>query len=77
MAIGFVGKGLGMMAAVVPLGVVTPPAFFDAGDTYRLTTETGDAIKTASGDYLERHFYSLATAAGDRLLTEDSQLLEV
>jgi hypothetical protein len=77
MAIGFVGKGLGMMAAVVPLGVVTPPAFFDSGDTYRLTTETGDALKTETGDYIERHYYMLATEAGDRLLTEESQLLEV
>lgn len=77
MAIGFVGKGLGMMAAVVPLGVVTPPAFFAAGATYRLTTETGDTLTTETGDYLETHFYTLATEAGDRLLTEDSQLLEV
>ena len=77
MAIGFVGKGLGMVAAVVPLGVVTPPAFFATGDTYRLTTETGDALRTETGDYLERHYYMLATEAGDRLLTEDSQLLEV
>ncbi len=73
----FIGRGLGMMAAVVPLGVVTPPAFFDSGDTYRLTTETGETLKTETGDYIERNFYSLATEAGDRLLTEESQLLEV
>jgi len=77
MAIGFVGKGLGFMAAVVPLGVVTPPAFFAAGDTYRLTTETGDTLKTETGDYIERHFYTLATEAGDSIVTETGELLEV
>ena len=77
MAIGFVGKGLGMMAAVVPLGVVTPQVFFSADVTYRITTESGDSIKTETGDYLERHFYKLVSEAGDSILTEDSLLLEV
>jgi hypothetical protein len=50
MAIGFVGKGLGMMAAVVPLGVVTPPAILAA--TARLRTEAGDTITGENGDAL-------------------------
>ena len=57
MAIGFVGKGLGMMAAVVPLGVVTPAAIIGSGETatvetYRVKTETADTLMTESGDYL-------------------------
>jgi hypothetical protein len=50
MAIGFVGKGLGMMAAVVPLGVVTPPAILAA--TARLLTETGNTITGENGNAL-------------------------
>ena len=77
MAVGFVGKGLGFMAAVVPLGVVTPPAFFAAGNTFRLTAETGEKLKTETGDFLARHFNSLATEAGDSIVTETGELLEV
>ena len=77
MAAGFVGKGLGFMAAVVPLGVVTPPAFFDVGNTFRLTSETGETLKTETGDFLARHFNSLATEAGDSIVTETGELLEV
>jgi len=77
MAVGFVGKGLGFMAAVVPLGVVTPPAFFAAGNTFRLTAETGETLKTEAGEFLARHFNSLATEAGDSIVTETGELLEV
>lgn len=79
MGVAFIGRGLGMVAAVVPGGVVTPAAIVNVAttETYRLTTETGETLKTETGDYLERHYYMLATEAGDRLLTEESQLLEV
>jgi hypothetical protein len=82
MAVGFVGKGLGFMAAVVPLGVVTPPAILGSGggvvfETFRMTTETGDTLKTETGDFLARHFNSLATEAGDSIVTETGNLLEV
>lgn len=53
MAVGFVGKGLGFMAAVVPLGVVTPQAItgsVSAAVTYRLLGEGGDTITTEQGD---------------------------
>lgn len=53
MAVGFVGKGLGVMAAVVPLGVVTPQAItgsVSAAATYRLLSEGGDTITTEQGD---------------------------
>lgn len=57
MAIGFVGKGLGMIAAVVPLGVLTPAAIIGSGETspvetYHIKTETEDTLTTESGDYL-------------------------
>jgi hypothetical protein len=80
MAVGFVGKGLGFMAAVVPLGVVTPQAILGGGAvvaTFRLTAETGDTLKTETGDFLARHFNSLATEAGDSIVTETGELLEV
>lgn len=77
MGVAFVGRGLGVVAAVVPGGVVTPAAFLVQAETYRITTETGEPLRTQTGDYLARHFYSLATEASDRLLTEESQLLEV
>jgi hypothetical protein len=53
MAVGFVGKGLGFMAAVVPLGVVTPQAITgsaSAAVTYRLLSEGGDTLTTEQGD---------------------------
>jgi hypothetical protein len=53
MAVGFVGKGLGFMAAVVPLGVVTPQAITGsvaAAVTYRLLSEGGDSLTTEQGD---------------------------
>ena len=53
MAVGFVGKGLGVMAAVVPLGVVTPQAIVggvSAAATYRLLSEGGNTITTELGD---------------------------
>ena len=53
MAAGFVGKGLGFMAAVVPLGVVTPQAILGGGSaavTYRLLSEGGDTITTEQGE---------------------------
>ena len=53
MAVGFVGKGLGVMAAVVPLGVVTPPGIVGrvpAAVTYRLLSEGGNTITTELGD---------------------------
>ena len=53
MAVGFVGKGLGVMAAVVPLGVVTPQAIVggvSAAVTYRLLSEGGNTITTELGD---------------------------
>jgi len=88
MAFSFVGKGLGMVAAVVPLGVVTPAAILGGGggggggggvvvETFRLTTETGKQLKTETGDFLARHFNSLATEAGDSIVTETGELLEV
>ena len=77
MGVAFIGRGLGVVAAVVPGGVVTPAAILAQAETYRITTETGEPLRTQTGDYLERHFYSLATEASDRLLTEESQLLEV
>lgn len=65
MAVTFVGKGLGLVASVIPSGVVTPSIFITPVETYRITTEGGEALRTETGDYIERHFYSLATAAGD------------
>lgn len=53
MAVSFVGKGLGVMAAVVPLGVVTPQAIVggvSAAVTYRLLSEGGNTITTELGD---------------------------
>jgi hypothetical protein len=50
MAIGFIGKGLGMVSAVVPLGVVTPTAILAA--TARLLTETGNTITGENGNAL-------------------------
>ena len=53
MAVGFVGKGLGFMAAVVPLGVVTPQAItgsVSAAVTHRLLSEGGDTLTTEQGD---------------------------
>lgn len=53
MAVGFVGKGLGFMAAVVPLGVVTPQAItggVSAAVTYRLLSEGGETLTTEQGD---------------------------
>jgi len=49
----------------------------DLAETYRITTETGEPLQTQTGEYLARHFYILYTEASDRLLTEESQLLEV
>jgi hypothetical protein len=80
MAVGFVGKGLGFMAAVVPLGVVTPAAILGGGvavETFRLTSETGETLKTETGDFIARHFNSLASEAGDSIVTEAGELLEV
>jgi len=79
MGIAFVGRGLGIVAAVVPGGVVTPQAIVNvtAAETYRLTAENGDTLLAENGDYLTRHFFSLANEAGDRILTEDSLLIEV
>lgn len=62
MAIGFVGKGLGMMAAVVPLGVVTPAAMLGVAatppappaETFRLKAENNDNLTTETGNYLTR-----------------------
>jgi Na+-transporting NADH:ubiquinone oxidoreductase subunit NqrF len=57
MAVGFVGKGLGFMAAVVPLGVVTPQAITGGGaaaTTYRLLSEGGDNLATETSDLLRR-----------------------
>jgi hypothetical protein len=79
MGVAFIGRGLGMMAAVVPGGVVTPAAIVNVAtaETYRLTTETGDVLRAETGDYLARHYYMLATEAGDRIVTEDGLLIEV
>lgn len=55
MAVTFVGRGLGLMAAVVPLGVVTPQAITGgstAAVTYRLLTEGSDNLATENGDLL-------------------------
>lgn len=54
MAVSFVGRGLGLMAAVVPLGVVTPQAITGGGGatTYRLLSEGGDNLATENGDLL-------------------------
>lgn len=52
MAVSFVGRGLGMMAAVVPLGVVTPPEILAASVTYRLLTEGSNNLATETGDLL-------------------------
>ena len=55
MAVAFVGRGLGMMAATVPLGVVTPAAITGgstAAVTYRLLTEGSDNLATETGDLL-------------------------
>ena len=55
MAVTFVGRGLGLMAAVVPLGVVTPQAIIGgptAAATYRLLTEGSDNLATENGDLL-------------------------
>ncbi|MGA0336096.1 MAG: hypothetical protein ACO3LD_07580 [Luminiphilus sp.] len=79
MGVAFVGRGLGMVAAVVPGGVVTPQAIVNvtAAETYRLTAENGDTLLAENGGYLTRHFFTLASEAGDRILTEDSLLIEV
>jgi hypothetical protein len=55
MAVTFVGRGLGLMAATVPLGVVTPQAITGGGAaaiTYRLLSEGGDNLATETGDLL-------------------------
>lgn len=55
MAVTFVGRGLGLMAAVVPLGVVTPQAITGGAIptvTYRLLTEGSDNLATENGDLL-------------------------
>lgn len=79
MGAAFVGRGLGMIAAVVPGGVVTPAAIVNtvAAETFRITSETGEAIRTENGDFLARHYYTLASEAGDRIVTEDQLLIEV
>jgi hypothetical protein len=86
MGVGFVGRGLGMLAAVTPVGVVTPSAIAGgavpapsqpAAETYRLTTEDLLAIVTESGDNLERTFFALTAESSDRVLTEDGELVEV
>ena len=79
MGVASVGRGLGMVAAVVPGGVVTPAAIVNVAtaETFRITSENGDSIKTEAGDFLARHFYTLATEAGDRIVTEDQLLIEV
>ena len=82
MGVAFVGRGLGMIGAVVPGGVVTPqaiatPQSVTPAETYRLTAENGDTLLFENGDYLARHFFSLADEAGDRILTEDQLLIEV
>lgn len=50
MGVAFVGKGLGMLAAVVPGGVVTPSVFITA--TYRILAETGFSLVTETSQYL-------------------------
>ena len=56
MAVTFVGRGLGLIAAVVPLGVVTPQAITGGGGaaatTYRLLSEGSDNLATETGDIL-------------------------
>ena len=56
MAVSFVGRGLGLMAAVVPLGMVTPQAITGGGGaaatTYRLLSEGGDNLATETGDLI-------------------------
>jgi hypothetical protein len=55
MAVAFVGRGLGLMAATVPLGVVTPQAITGGGaaaTTYRLLSEGGDNLATETSDLL-------------------------
>lgn len=55
MAVSFVGRGLGLMAAVVPLGVVTPQAITGGGGgatTYRLLSEGSDNLATETGDLI-------------------------
>ena len=53
MAVTFVGRGLGLMAATVPLGVVTPQAITGGGaTTYRLLSEGGDNLATETGDII-------------------------
>lgn len=56
MAVSFVGRGLGLMAATVPLGVVTPQAITGGGGsaatTYRLLSEGSDNLATETGDLL-------------------------
>jgi hypothetical protein len=55
MASAFVGKGLGIVSANAPAGVVTPYLLTQSGlqiETYRITTESGDQIKSESGDFL-------------------------
>jgi hypothetical protein len=46
MGVAFIGRGLGMVAAVVPGGVVTPSVF---AETYRLLVATGYYLMTESG----------------------------
>lgn len=81
MGVAFIGRGLGMVAAVVPGGVVTPQTIVSpqpaASETYRLTDENGDTLLAENGDYLARHYFTLANEAGNRILTEDSLLIEV
>ena len=54
MGVAFVGRGLGMVAAVVPGGVVTPAAIVNVAtaETYRLRTENSDTLTTEAGDYI-------------------------
>ena len=56
MGVAFVGRGLGVVAAVVPGGVVTPAAIVNVAtaETYRLRTENSDTLTTETGDYISR-----------------------
>jgi len=70
-----------MIAAITPVGVVTPASIVSptapAAETYRITTELGDTLVTEAGVNIARHFNTLASEAGDRIVTEDNYLLEV
>lgn len=55
MAVSIVGKGLGMIAAVAPVAVVTPAVIIEnetQQQTYRLLAESSDKIQSENGDYI-------------------------